>query len=506
MSQELIVTCAHVVQGVAARQSGARAPDTISVVAYGMADVLKARIEADWWRDADADDVAFLRLEAPVPDYLRSLPLGSTENCKGHDFETLGFPALNPKDGLRGVGHILGSVRLSGSVVLQISSNEVTPGFSGAPVWDVAAGRVVGMVCKITSADAYGKLTETAFVTPTETLQSVCPEIKPVDICPYRGLMAFTEADAKFFFGRDELVEELAEHLRHSSKLLAVVGSSGSGKSSLVQAGLIPHLRQVAGFEKSQVVYFRPGAAPLDALRRALAACQIAIKPSCGIVEMADQIVETSRTGRVVLLADQFEEVFALSPDSERMQFIGCLANLINGASSVTLVLTLRADFYDQLLRSQLGQLVKFGQAIVLPMSRGELESAIRKPAEAIGLQLEPGLTDRILEESADIEQPLPLLEFALTQLWEQREKSFLTHSAYSAIGRVGGALGSWATDAYTSLVPRDRDLARRIFTNLVHFGKSGAPDTRRRLSLDDLTLISRDPDSVRRIVLYLAS
>jgi len=381
-----------------------------------------------------------------------------------------------------------------------------SPGFSGAPVWDVAAGRVVGMVCKITSADAYGKLTETAFVTPTETLQSVCPEIKPVDICPYRGLMAFTEADAKFFFGREELVEELTEHLRRSSKLLAVVGSSGSGKSSLVRAGLIPHLRQIPGFEKSQVVYFRPGAAPLDALRRALAASQIAIEPSSGIAEIADQIVETSRAGRVVLLADQFEEVFALSPDSERMPFIGCLARLVNGASPVTLLLTLRADFYDQLLRSQLGQLVKFGQAIVLPMSRAELESAITKPAEAIGLQLEPGLTDRILEESADIEQPLPLLEFALTQLWEQREKSFLTHSAYSAIGRVGGALGIWATDAYTSLVPRDRDLARRIFTHLVHFGKSGAPDTRRRVSLDELTSISTDQESVRRIVLYLAS
>jgi WD40 repeat protein len=495
-----------VVQDITAQQSGAHAPDTILVVPYGMVDELKARIEVDWWRDSHADDVAFLRLEGPVPDCLQSLPLGTTENCNGHNFETLGFPALNPKDGVRGAGHILGSVRLSGHEVLQISSNEVTPGFSGAPVWDVAARRVVGMVCKVTSADAYGRLTETAFVTPTETLQSVCPEIKAVDVCPYRGLLAFTEADAKFFFGREELVEELTEHLRHSPKLLAVVGSSGSGKSSLVQAGLIPYLRQIPGFEKSQVVYFRPGAAPVDALRRALLASQIAIELSGGIAEITDQIIEVSRNARLVLLADQFEEAFALSPDSERIQFIGCLANLVNRASAVTLLLTLRADFYDPLLRSQLGQLVKFGQAIVLPMSRRELESAITKPAEATGLQLEPGLTDRILEESADIEQPLPLLEFALTQLWEKRENGLLTHSAYSAIGRVGGALGSWATDAYTSLVPRESDLARRIFTNLVHFGKSGAPDTRRRLSVDELTSISTDPDSVRRIVLYLAS
>jgi WD40 repeat protein len=476
------------------------------VVPYGTKEILKARIAVGWWRDANTEDVAFLQLESTAPDYLQSLPLGSTENCNGHSFETLGFPALNPKDGVRGAGHILGSIRLRGQEVLQINSSEVTPGFSGAPVWDLTSRRVVGMVCKIASPDTYGKLTDTAFVTPSETLQSICSEIHAVDVCPYRGLLAFTEADARFYFGRQELVGELVEHLRRNPKLLAVVGSSGSGKSSLVQAGLIPHLPQIPGFEQSQVVYFRPSAAPLEALRRALAASQIPIESNAGIAEIADSIIERSRKARLVLFADQFEEAFALSPDPERIQFIRGLANLISGSSTVTLLLTLRADFYDQLLRSQLGQLVKFGQATVLPMSSKELESTITKPAETIGLQLEPGLTDRILEETADIEQPLPLLEFALTQLWEKREGSFLTHAAYSAIGRVGGALGAWATDAYTSLIPSDRELARRIFTNLVHFGKSGAPDTRRERSVDELTSLSTDRDSVRRIVLYLAS
>jgi len=331
-------------------------------------------------------------------------------------------------------------------------------------------------------------------------------EIHAVDVCPYRGLLAFTEEDARFYFGREELVDELLEQLRQNPKLLAVVGSSGSGKSSLVQAGLIPRLRQIPGFEQSEIVNFRPGATPLEALRRALAASQISIEPNTGLPAFAESVIEGSRKRRLVLVADQFEEAFALSPAPERIQFIRCLANVISGASSVTLLLTLRADFYDQLLRSHLGQLVKFGQATVLPMSRKELKSIITEPARTIGLQLEPGLIDRILEETEDVEQPLPLLEFALTQLWEKRQRNFLTHDVYSAIGRVGGALGAWATDAYTDLIPSDRELARRIFTNLVHFGKSGAPDTRRKRSVPELSLLSADRDSVRRIVLHMAS
>jgi WD40 repeat protein len=337
-------------------------------------------------------------------------------------------------------------------------------------------------------------------------VQSECPEVEIADVCPYRGLLPFTEADSGFFFGRDELVEELKEHLRRNPKLLAIIGSSGSGKSSVVQAGLIPRLREIPGFERSRVVYFRPGAAPLDAMRQALIASQISLEPDVEVREMVDQFVAVSRETRLVLLADQFEEAFALTLDSERVQFITCMCNLIDGISEVTLILTLRADFYDQLLRSQLGQRVKFGQVTVLPMSDKELGSAITKPAESIGLLLEPGLAERILEECADIEQPLPLVEFALTQLWESRENGFLTHRAYGAIGRVAGALGRWATEAYEGSVSSDGDLVRRTFTSLVHFGKSGAPDTRRRLSLEELASISPDPDSVRRVVMNLAS
>ena len=344
-----------------------------------------------------------------------------------------------------------------------------------------------------------------AFGIGTQTLQSAGLDVKIVDLCPYRGLLAFTEADADFFFGRDELIVELMERLRSSPKVLAVIGSSGSGKSSAVQAGLIPRLKEIPGFENSRVIQFRPGPAPLDAMRRALAA-HIPLEANATIGDIANRVSELSKRSRVLFLADQFEETFALSADAERVQFISCLHGLIENNSEISMVLTLRADFYDQLLRSQLGQRVKYGQATVLPMSTKELESAITKPAGAAGLRLEPGLAERILEECADIDQPLPLMEFALTQLWERRQDGYLTHRAYGVIGRVAGALSSWATDAYDKLVTHNGDMVRRVFTSLVHFGKSGAPDTRRRMRLEELCSLSIDPESIRRIVTYLAS
>lgn len=323
-------------------------------------------------------------------------------------------------------------------------------------------------------------------------------------VCPYRGLLSFTEADAGLFFGREELIEELTERLRNNPKLLAVIGSSGSGKSSVVRAGLIPHLNATPGFRNAQVLYFRPGHTPLDELGKVVARA-VTSDLNADPADVMQRISSLSKVSRVVMLADQFEEAFALSPNLERVRFIECLSDILETNHNVTLLLTLRADFYDQLLRSQLGQRVKYGQVTVLPLSTKELHVAITKPAESVGLELDPGLAERILEDCMDVEQPLPLLEFALTQLWERREEKFLTHKAYTGIGRVAGALSSWATDAYDSL-GSDCEVVRRLFTSLVHFGKNGAPDTRRRVSFTDLSSVSTDTISLHRIVMYLAS
>ncbi len=133
-----------------------------------------------------------------------------------------------------------------GYQLLQLRSSEITKGFSGAPVWDILRQRVIGMVVIAAESDEMGKLRETAFATPTEILQSICPALEVSEICPYRDLAMFTEEDAPFFFGRKAFVDELVKQLQSNRRFLAILGPSGSGKSSVVQAGLIPRIRDGA--------------------------------------------------------------------------------------------------------------------------------------------------------------------------------------------------------------------------------------------------------------------
>jgi hypothetical protein len=152
--------------------------------------------------------------------------------------------------------------------VLQLSSPQITPGFSGAPVFDTVNRRVVGMVTAIASQDAHGRMAETAFITPVETLLTICPQLALSDVQPYLGLAAFKESDAEFFFGRKREEDRLLVSLAKEPRFLAVLGPSGSGKSSVVQAGLIPELRRagVPGSDRWGIITARPGDRPQENL------------------------------------------------------------------------------------------------------------------------------------------------------------------------------------------------------------------------------------------------
>jgi hypothetical protein len=210
VAEGLVVTCAHVIPAASQPKDGKAGADVELVfLAGGQA----AQVAPEWWRPADGGDVAFLWLREPLPAGVRPLPLGSSQGTDGHAFQTFGFPSACPKDGMLGDGHILAETLMQGMRVLQLSSPQITQGYSGAPVFDTAKRRVVGMVTAIAAPDKYGRMAETAFITPVETLRMICPLLTLSDVQPYLGLAAFREADAEFFFGRKREVERLLASL-----------------------------------------------------------------------------------------------------------------------------------------------------------------------------------------------------------------------------------------------------------------------------------------------------
>ncbi|MGW1259334.1 nSTAND1 domain-containing NTPase [Streptomyces sp. NPDC002513] len=329
--------------------------------------------------------------------------------------------------------------------------------------------------------------------------------------CPYRGLYAFREQDASLYHGRSGMILRLLRAIDHSS-LAGVVGASGSGKSSLVHAGLIPALRRQ---EHWAVAVFRPGSHPYGALAGALvelahpdatveqnatAAASMAERMRAGgISASVEQIVR--RLDRPLLVfADQFEELFTLRRERQDVErFLDHLADFAqdhpSGTSRAKAVLTLRGDFYGRAVAHRRFSDVLQDHVVNLPpMNRPELRSAIVEPARARQLGLEDGLVDRILDDVGSEPGNLPLLEFALTLLWERQSSGKLTHTAYEAIGEVVGAVATRAEEVYSALSPQQQDTARQLLTRLVQVAPIGeeGEDARRRAPVAELAGLAR--------------
>ncbi|GAA6620366.1 CHAT domain-containing protein [Scytonema sp. NUACC26] len=326
---------------------------------------------------------------------------------------------------------------------------------------------------------------------------------RPTDKCPYRGLFAFREEDAPFFFGRDAFISRLLAAVQNQP-LVAIIGSSGSGKSSVVFAGLIPELRRAGNYI---VASFRPSSRPFHALASTLLnhlepqtsgeaklqkienlAAQLQAANS--LRDVAGDIVRRNPRCKLLLVADQFEELYALSQDIQECQiFLDKLLEAIAYPSNLTLVITLRADFLAQALSYRpFADALQHSDLKLGPMNAEELLAAIKQPAALLGVTLEPGLAERILSafgfaapERAIATQAgnLPLLEFALTQLWEKRTETLLQNAAYNEIHGVEAAVADYADRVYDKLNPKEKEQARRIFTQLVHLGEETS-DTRR--------------------------
>jgi hypothetical protein len=509
----LVATCAHV---VTAALGGDPERDKVPAGAVRVefpltgADPVTARVAT--WAPIRADgsgDVAVLRLAAPVSGAVP--PLRRVEQPWGHEFRVLGFPP-RMTDGVWASGELrdrqgTGWVQLHGAA----GGQPVGAGFSGAPVWDARARAVIGMTV---AADA-DRSVSTAYVIPIERVLGGDPGLLPN---PYRGLAPFEEDHAEFFHGRDEDIARLRDAIGRRP-VVAVLGDSGVGKSSLVRAGLVPELL-AAG---ARVARLRPTPGVPSRFALAIALSGLLRPDARGpeLLGLAETLVNRFAgdpgpwlAGQLgaqapLLFLDQFEELVA-EDLSDARDLLGVVVRLATG-TPLRVVLTLRWAAVGDLLSEDTADVLDGAVVPVAPMGRAQLRAAITRPAErAPGLYFEPGLVDRILDDAGAEPGQLPLVESLLAQLWERQDGGYVTNAAYEWLGGVHGAVARGAERALAEFVgPGEPELLRQLFTMLVRpdeagFSRRGVPVAQlspgvarlaQRLSADRLVVIGAGAD-----------
>ena len=343
---------------------------------------------------------------------------------------------------------------------------------------------------------------ESAIAQICADLKRSLPTPAPPPDCPYPGMKPFELNDRDRFFGRKEEVNQLLEHLR-LHPFITVIGPSGSGKSSLVFAGLIPALRESRLFGSGgwQMQSMRPGESPETTLKQTL---------DSGAQQ---------QSARMLLIVDQFEELFTLAKE-EAIPFQESLLRLVK-TPNVYLVLTVRADFYADLMTSLLWQEIQNYRLEVVPLHEAGLRQAILKPAEAVGVFVEPALVERLVTDAAGEPGVLPLIQETLVLLWQGLERRFLPLRAYEALVLPRTAYGGQETGQKTGLLvaiarraaqaikdlkdepEKQQAIARRIFLRLIQFGE-GRADTRRQQTIEALRAATDDPALFNKTLTHL--
>ena len=345
-------------------------------------------------------------------------------------------------------------------------------------------------------------------------------------LCPYKGLSYFDEADADLFIGREALTAELVERILglalggkpDAPKFLAIVGASGSGKSSLVRAGMVPALRWNKKSADWLIHVITPAAHPLESLATSLAASVAAT------ATLIDDLTRDRRSlhlfarrefvsgngSHLLLVVDQFEELFALCrSEDERASFVD---NLLTAASEadgrVVVIITLRADFYAHCAGyAELREALAGQQEYIGAMSDAELRRAIEEPARRGRWEFEPGLVDVLLHDVGHEPGALPLLSHALLETWQRRRGRTMTHGGYVSSGGVRGAIAETAEAVFTDQFNHEQQaIARRIFMRLTELGdESAAGDTRRRATFNELILVPEEATATQAVLKALA-
>jgi tetratricopeptide (TPR) repeat protein len=348
--------------------------------------------------------------------------------------------------------------------------------------------------------------------------------------CPYRGLRAFDVDDAPFFFGREALVQWLLNGVRPAhegqpvNRFLAIVGASGSGKSSVARAGLVAALKHdaIPGSSRWSIAILRPGPDPLESLAVALSRALNVAQNASALAELIEALRKnekmlhlTARQSlgenapgmRLVILLDQFEEVFTLCLKEDLREAL--IRNLLYAAKvaqgQTLVILTMRADFYPKCAtNANLAAAFSDHHVLVGPMTDDELRQAIERPTQKVGCELEAGLVDLLMRDVHHQPGALPLLQHALLELWNKRDSRRLNVKVYQEIGKLEGALQRRADATLEALSKQEQELCRRTFLHLTQPGE-GTEDTKRRVSMQELLSLSATPSAEEAIIQKLA-
>ena len=341
--------------------------------------------------------------------------------------------------------------------------------------WRAAVGRPEGVLSPLNSGER--RVVDSARRAAARQLA----ESAAAGVNPYKGLRPFDEADAAGFFGRDAAADALEDAVA-SHRVVTVVGASGSGKSSLVRAGLVPRLRSAG----DTVVTMVPGDDPLAALRRALSEVVSKRGKAQDVAAVIEHIVATS--GPLVVVVDQFEECWTRAGADRRGEFVDALAGLVEAGPNVRFVTTIRADVFDRPLQDpRLGEHIGAGTFVLAPLSPAQLGDAITLPAARAGVTVDEAIVADLVTEAASQPGSLPLLQFTLAELYDRRVDGRIGEAAMTAVGGMAGSIGRRAEEVYLSLDGPAQQDTRELFSRLVTPG-DGIPDARRRARLSELS------------------
>jgi len=499
VSDEFALTCAHVVTRALDLAAGTQPPEGAVITVdlpllptpAGTGGIFTASIEELIPRQpTGAGDVAVLRLNAPVPE-AGPVRLAMADGLWNHRAGVFGLPTGRPG----GVWHsgLLKAPQASGQIQMNLDLASggyvVSPGFSGSPVWDETLEAVAGMV-----VIAEEGVPPVSYLIPTERLAAAWPRLRELALppSPFRSLKPFEESDQAVFHGRQEDAERIAEAVARR-RWTTLIGPTGSGKSSLARAGVVPRRRKAGEIP----VIIRPaqGSSPLRVLAAELAplleprisgldqlneADDLADRLTRdGLHDIVPVILERHSATGLLVVIDQFEELLL---DEEGIVPLVTLLSGNRPPADVRVLATLRADFVEAVLSHQiLGSLVTDTFEGLRPMNRHQLGQAITGPVETVpGVSFDDGLTEQILNDAGTDPGALPLLGFTLDLLWSTQARGRLTFQAYHDLGGVAGALAAYAERAWADVPDADKPAAQRLLPRLVRVPIGSEAPTRR--------------------------